>query len=98
MSESEVQQSSPQDETQQHAAQQIPGGFKNFVLRSYCWFLILSTLYVLSIGPMYWHWYDAQHTGQGSRLVILFYTPLAIACDNIEPLDKWVQWYLGLWT
>lgn len=73
-------------------------GVLSFCLRSYCWFLILGTLYVLSIGPMYWHWYDVRYTGDGNRLVQALYTPLALACQINEPLGNWVEWYIGLWT
>ena len=77
-------------------------GIKNFLLRVYCRLLIMGALYVLSIGPMYWHWYDARHMGQGSpltrRAVIMFYAPLATACEYVKPLDDWVEWYIGVWT
>jgi len=71
---------------------------RDFLLRVYCRLLIMCTLYVLSIGPMFWYWYDARHMGQGSRAVVYFYGPLAVACENFKPLDDWVAWYINLWT
>ena len=56
---------------------------------------ILLVLYVLSIGPMFWYWFEAIH-GDGSKYIAAFYTPLLYACE-IDPIRDFVNWYIDLW-
>ncbi len=58
-------------------------------------FLLLA-LYVLSIGPMYWHWYNGKFV-TGSKVVAAFYEPLFIAANLIGPFGEWLDWYVELW-
>jgi hypothetical protein len=57
--------------------------------------LVYLTLYVLSIGPMFWKWYGAMHLEQND-LIVAFYLPLLFAC-RIEFISDVVNWYIGLW-
>ena len=66
------------------------------LLQMYCWCLILTALYVLSIGPMFEMWYDASYLGR-NRAIVIFYYPLSTACEYFRPLHDWVHWYVGMW-
>lgn len=57
--------------------------------------LFLLALYVLSIGPMYWHWFGAMHV-DGSPYVAAFYMPLLYACE-VDVVGDVVNWYIQLW-
>ncbi|MBX3438938.1 MAG: hypothetical protein KF861_15715 [Planctomycetaceae bacterium] len=57
---------------------------------------ILSALYVLSIGPMYWHWYQSQFVG-GSSILAAFYLLLFELAQWVPPFGAWLDWYLRWW-
>ena len=57
---------------------------------------IILVLYVLSIGPMYWYWFEAYHLG-GSTFIAKLYLPLLIVCKKVDFISDWVNWYIGLW-
>ena len=58
---------------------------------------VLTTLYVLSIGPMWWVWYSGMYVSTESNyLVIVFYEPLRLAC-HIEWIDRIVTAYIEWW-
>lgn len=59
------------------------------------WFILFS-LYTLSIGPMFWTWYEAKYL-DGSFWVAAFYEPLLILADLIPPFGDWLNWYIELW-
>ena len=56
-------------------------------------------LYMLSIGPMFWYWYEAKHLSDGdflSRVIVGFYEPLRFACkipivENI--INNYILWW-----
>ena len=71
---------------------------KERLTRFYCRLLTFSyvwLLYALSIGPMFWHWYDSKYLG-ASELVAMFYEPLLWSCE-IKPIGRAVNWYINLW-
>ena len=70
---------------------------KNRLLRAYCWCLILGLLYLLSIGPGFWFWYDANYLGRNPTIELV-YRPLVAACEVCKPLDDFVLWYVELWN
>ena len=57
---------------------------------------ILFSLYVLSIGPMYWTWYRQRHM-QGGGFFAFFYEPLVRLADLIPPLGEWLNNYVRWW-
>jgi hypothetical protein len=57
---------------------------------------ILFTLYVLSIGPLYWRWYGAK-VGLDSRAFLVFYGPLETLAKWFPPLGHFLNWYCSLW-
>ena len=58
---------------------------------------VLTTLYVLSIGPMWWQWYDGMYVStEGNYWVIVFYAPLRLAC-HIDWIDRLVTAYIEWW-
>ena len=57
---------------------------------------VFAVLYVLSIGPMFWYWYDGLYA-RGSWFAVAFYEPLRIAC-RVEVIGEFVNWYVDLWT
>ena len=73
-----------------------PVSLRDRILRAYCWTVLLGTLYILSIGPLSWPYYAALNLGE-NRLVALYFAPVTIARQYIEPFDAWVAWYMDLW-
>jgi hypothetical protein len=57
---------------------------------------IALAIYVASIGPMYWHWYQAKFLN-GWWIVAASYEPLFIVAGWIPPLGRWLNWYICLW-
>jgi hypothetical protein len=57
---------------------------------------LIAGIYILSIGPMYWHWYGARFAG-GSQVLAGFYEPLRIAAELVPPFGAWMDWYVQLW-
>jgi hypothetical protein len=57
---------------------------------------ILFTLYVLSIGPLYWRWYGAK-VGLDSRTFLIFFHPLETLAKWFPPLGHFLNWYVSLW-
>jgi len=53
-------------------------------------------LYVASIGPLYWYWYEAQYLN-GSPLITKFYFPLLKACESVEWIRFFVNKYIDWW-
>lgn len=52
-------------------------------------------LYILSIGPMFWMWYEAENIGTTPFLRVL-YAPLRTLC-YFEPLENWMNDYINWW-
>ncbi len=66
---------------------------------------VVLVLYVLSIGPMYWTWYESyalyenhDDAMQNPDRVTLFYLPLIYACQENKDLRDYVNWYLDFWV
>jgi len=57
--------------------------------------LAVVGLYVFSIGPMFWHWYEAEVFG-GNPLIRLAYTPLRFLCA-IPQVEEWLNDYINWW-
>ncbi len=56
---------------------------------------VFLVLYVLSIGPMYWLWYEAKYLG-GSRMIVALYEPLTQACRVPfvkDIVDDYISWW-----
>jgi hypothetical protein len=75
------------------------------LLRVPVYLFITLTMYVLSIGPMYWRWYEsyAMHNSDAEALayadrVSLFYLPLLEACKRSEHISDYVNWYIDFWV
>lgn len=52
-------------------------------------------LYVFSIGPMFWQWYEAENLGE-SPLLRIIYAPLRLACA-IPLVEDWLNRYINWW-
>jgi|SaaInlStandDraft_1057018.scaffolds.fasta_scaffold484629_1 hypothetical protein len=52
-------------------------------------------LYVYSIGPMFWFWYEAENMG-GNPLVRVIYVPLRLFCV-IPQVEDWLNNYINWW-
>lgn len=66
---------------------------------------VVLLLYVLSIGPMYWTWYESYAMYEShevamanSNEITLLYLPLAVLCDHCQPVEEYVNWYLDFWV
>ena len=75
------------------------------LLRATVYLFLTLTMYVLSIGPMYWRWYEsyAMHHSHEEALayadrVSLFYLPLLEACNRSEHISAYVNWYIDFWV
>jgi hypothetical protein len=53
-------------------------------------------LYTLSIGPMFWYWYEASYL-DGPKWVVVLYLPLLYVCEQFEPFGRLVNWYIRWW-
>ena len=78
------------------------GGFLLIRLPVYLAFVLV--LYVLSIGPMYWYWYESyvmyeshKSAVMNANRVSLFYLPLVRVCEDHEYVGDYVNWYLDFW-
>lgn len=72
--------------------------FRRWAVRRMLVGLVLLTLYVLSIGPMWWAWYSGMYVSTSSDYwVIAFYEPLRLMCQ-IEWLDSLVTAYIEWWN
>jgi len=58
---------------------------------------IYFAIYVFSLGPMYWQWWEGKYMN-GSRLVAAFYEPLLLLCGWIPPLGWFVNSYVHVWV
>jgi hypothetical protein len=58
-------------------------------------FTIGVILYVFSIGPMFWFWYEAENMG-GSPVVRVIYVPLRLLCV-IPQVEDWLNNYINWW-
>lgn len=56
---------------------------------------ILLMLYVFSIGPMFWYWYEAENMG-GNALLRVIYAPLRLLCA-IPQVESWLNNYINWW-
>lgn len=84
------------------AADDQPAEPESFQWRSWLWgfvqrMFIMLSLYVLSIGPMYWHWYGGRFA-EGSKLIAAFYEPLYIMALAFPRFGEWMDWYVSLWV
>lgn len=71
--------------------------FRRWAVRRSIVLAVLTTLYVLSIGPMYWIWYSGMYVStEANYWVIAFYEPLRLAC-HIEWVDRIVTAYIEWW-
>ena len=54
-------------------------------------------LYVFSIGPMFWYWYEAENMG-GNPLMRVIYAPLRLLCviPQVENLlNNYINWWIA---
>jgi hypothetical protein len=66
-------------------------------LRALLRFSLYFSIYVFSLGPMYWHWWEGKYMN-GSRLVAAFYEPLLLLSGWIPPLGWFVNSYVHVWV
>ncbi len=72
--------------------------FRRWAVRRGLALTVLLTLYVLSIGPMWWVWYSGMYVSTSADYwVIAFYEPLRLAC-RIEWIDSLVTAYIEWWN
>jgi hypothetical protein len=60
------------------------------------WSAIYFLLYALSIGPLYWYWWEAAFAG-GSEWVFAFYGPLAVLAEFCPPFRDVINAYINWW-
>lgn len=71
--------------------------FRRRVARCALLLVTLLTLYVLSIGPMWWAWYSGMYVStEANYWVVAFYEPLRVAC-HIEWINDIVTAYIEWW-
>lgn len=69
---------------------------RRYMITSIIQVAVFLSLYVLSIGPLFWQWY-ASFNSMSSPFFAAFYMPLLVACDYCPPLADGVNWYINLW-
>ncbi len=71
--------------------------FRRWAVRRLIAMVLLTMLYVLSIGPMWWEWYSGMYVSTGGNYwVIAIYEPLRLACQ-IEFINSIVTAYIEWW-
>ena len=70
--------------------------WRRWLLQKLVSFTVLFTLYALSIGPMFWYWWDAVYVG-GPSWVYLFYGPLVILAEYCPPFRDLINVYINWW-
>ncbi len=67
-----------------------------WLLHSMLQMVLVFCCYTLSIGPMFWYWFEATHV-DGPEWIALVYAPLALLCDLVPPFGWFVNRYIDLW-
>ena len=74
------------------------------LIRLPVYLVFVLVLYVLSIGPMYWYWYESyvmydshENAVMNANRVSLFYLPLVGVCEGNKYVGDYVNWYLDFW-
>lgn len=57
--------------------------------------LVFLALYVLSIGPMFWYWYESAYLS-GPKFIAKLYYPLLLACKN-DTIRYYINGYIDWW-
>ncbi|MCX7419063.1 MAG: hypothetical protein NT013_05940 [Planctomycetia bacterium] len=71
---------------------------RRFLLRRLLSTILLLTVYVLSIGPMWWVWYSGMYVEtEANYWVIAIYEPLRQAC-RIEWVNSAMTSYIEWWN
>lgn len=60
-------------------------------------FVLVWSIYTLSIGPMYWTWFGSTFVG-GPYWVRALYSPLRIACLYVPMYGDLVEDYIWWWN
>lgn len=60
------------------------------------WSAFYFLIYALSIGPLYWYWWEAAFAG-GSDWVFVFYGPLAVLSEYCPPFREVINTYINWW-
>ncbi|WP_299468515.1 hypothetical protein [uncultured Gimesia sp.] len=81
---------------QQKQPTQKKWSWRRYIINSLIQVIVLSSLYILSIGPLFWQWYSSFNS-MSSPFLAAFYMPLLFACEYIPPLSDGVNWYINLW-
>ncbi|MFM9963858.1 MAG: hypothetical protein ACKV2Q_21875 [Planctomycetaceae bacterium] len=72
--------------------------FRRWAIRRLIVLTVSMTLYVLSIGPMWWAWFSGMHVStERNYWVIAFYEPLRLLCQ-IEWINTIVTAYIEWWN
>ncbi len=59
--------------------------------------IITFGVYVLSIGPMYWPWYNAKYV-EGPLIIAAFYEPLWLLAGWVPAIGDALNWYCSFWV
>lgn len=71
---------------------------RRILLRRFLATVVLLTLYVLSIGPMWWVWYSGMYLEtEANYWAVAIYEPLRQAC-RIEWVNSIVTSYIEWWN
>lgn len=97
-------QTSPQSlETVEFVPAGTPGeavsqnsGWREYFTGVFARMVALFLCYILSIGPMYWHWYSGKFVN-GSQTIAAFYEPLWQLSHRYPWFGQWVDHYVRLW-
>lgn len=68
-----------------------------FVPAIACALVMILTFYPFSIGPATWidNRFEIPHPVR--ETLVAFYSPIAWLCEECDPIEKAIGWYLDLW-
>lgn len=85
--------------SEQHQAdqnQQAVPTWRSWCVVSFQQLVIMWSVYILALGPIYWAWFDGKY-GTGSAALAAFYEPLWILAGIFPALGEWINWYIEFW-
>lgn len=72
-----------------------PFDLKAYIRTTCLQLAVCFVLYTLSIGPMFWRWYDSMYLG-GPEYIARLYYPLYLL-SAFKPFGEFLNWYVDLW-
>lgn len=69
---------------------------RQLALRVMIYLAVYFVVSVVTIGPLFWYWFEAAHV-DGNKWIAKFYAPLLWLCEHSEWLSYLVNRYINWW-